>query len=115
MYCKLYKLTYPDHEIKRQQTNPVEGIIKTVVLRSNVSISFAGDRESANNVLKTLNPTDAIVDIIQKLKDSHLKLKHTTEFILCYDDGDPTIYKFKNGEFGEVTTCWKFMSACSME
>ena len=100
------KLTYAYHEVKGQKTNPSEGVIKTIIIRPDVSISFAGEIEAAEKALSEISTNTSVEKIIETLKFYHKESNFKTEFLLCFASPDATIYKFKNNEYGIVQSSW---------
>jgi tetratricopeptide (TPR) repeat protein len=100
------KLSYAYHEIKNQKTNPSEGVIKTVILRPDVTISFAGEIEAAENALSEISTNTSVEKIIDILKFYHKQSNFKTEFLLCFASPEVSIYKFKNNQYGIVESSW---------
>jgi len=99
------KLTYPNHEIKSQKTNPSEGIIKTVILSPNQCISFAGVVEFAEAALKEVGYSGTDEQIIEILTHHHKQSNFETEFLYC-TGSPPLIYQIKENEIGPVKNCY---------
>lgn len=100
------KLTHSNHEVKGLKTKPSDGVVKTIIINSQVCISFAGDIDDAELALKQINSDDSIDRVIETLAYYHKQSAYKTEFILCYALPDATIYKFKAGDCKEVVSAW---------
>ena len=99
------KLTYPYHEVKAQKTHPSDGVLKTVILDGNTTISYAGEISYAEDALKEIGTNITVDNIIEILNTYHKLSEYKTEFLYC--TGSPSLlYKFKNNECGEVHSCY---------
>jgi tetratricopeptide (TPR) repeat protein len=100
------KLTYPDHEIKRQKDDPFEGVIKTIILDDDLCVSFAGEIVHAENAFLEIGKKQNFDEVIEILYRHHRISNQKTEFLVCSGKPAPFIHKIKNGESKEVNTCW---------
>lgn len=100
------KLTYPNHELKRQKQKPSEGAIKTIILNDHLCVSFAGDVRHAKNAFLEIQRNDSISEVIEILHKHHDVSSHETEFLLCAGNPFPFIHKIKDGESKKVESAW---------
>src|SRR5688500_18747112 len=100
------KLIYPNHEVKGLKSNPSEGMIKSIIISPDICVSFAGNFDEAENAFKEIQAGESLDKIMEILKRFHKLSNYKTEFLLCYGQPEPTIYKFKNNEYGPVTSSW---------
>jgi hypothetical protein len=99
------KLTYPDHEIKDQKTNPSEGIIKTIILSDNQCISFAGEVVYAEQALKEIGYENESDQIIRILTYYHKLSNYNTEFLYCMGY-PPLLFQIKENQYSSVTNSY---------
>ena len=95
------KLTYPAHETRNHKTSPEEGVIKTVILNSQLAVAFAGDIDFAEKALQQINGSIQLPAILHILKQHHDASCQQTDFVVCQVDPDPVIYKIANGQCSE--------------
>jgi hypothetical protein len=100
------KLTYPNHEIKGQKESPKEGILKTIILSTNLCVSFAGEIEHAENALREIENNCNFNEVVEILYKYHKISNHQTEFLVCSANPNPIIHKIKDNESKEVQTSW---------
>ena len=100
------KLTYPFHETKNFKTSPLDGVLKTIILNENLSISFAGEVEYAELALKEINECIQITTVIQVLEKFHNLSRGKTEFLICIGKPELRIYEIKNGEVNQTSMSW---------
>ena len=98
------KLTYPidRNDENRGLKNHVPAglvemsVLKSTIINETVCISFAGDREFADNALKLISSGDSLEKIKETLEACHKLSNFKTDFILCSILGTPEIYLIKN-------------------
>jgi hypothetical protein len=64
------KLTYPD-ETRTQKTNPADGIVKTIILNSNLCISFAGEIDIAEKAFRNFGNITSMENVLDLLARYH--------------------------------------------
>lgn len=106
------KVTYDEKRVpldrKSMRSSPMDGVLKTIILYSDVCISFAGDTKIACNIIKEFkNQLDTNVDLKQNwsaqkcaelLHQQTLKHAADVEFILCVTnegEADPKQFIYK--------------------
>ncbi len=100
------KLTYTPLDNRHYRNSPEDGVLKTLLLSSQLAISFAGDVEYARQAITEIGSDQSIDRVIEILKSHHLKSSNDTEFILCGFNPQPLIHQFKNGENEAATSAW---------
>lgn len=81
------------------------GMIKTVIYKSDITISSAGNIEDFNELLEILNEkkSDELEKIICEAISIHNKYRRATDFIITDKN---TIYIVKNGKCESALTAW---------
>jgi hypothetical protein len=99
------KLTYPDDNYPNKQTgHPSDGVIKTIIINSNLCVSFAGDIEPAEEGIEQIRPNDDLPKILKLLRNKSIGNK--TDFIVCSSTPEVKIYEIKDSNCSEVQSSW---------
>lgn len=97
------KLTYPDKE----KNTPEHGLIKSINVTPNISISFAGDISYAEEALKQIQLSTDINHISEIILNTHCDSNQKTDFIIAVVGNDePSIFVFRKGEKTKTETAW---------
>lgn len=81
------------------------GIIKTVIYKPTITISFAGVLEHFNELLECLksNNINDEIEVLKYATSIHNKHNRDVDFIITTDKD---IYEIKNGKYEKVDFCW---------
>ena len=103
------KLTAPSGQVfnKGQQVSAGEAVIKTTILNTYSCISFAGNIQFAEEVLKSISPGEDSNNVTDKLLANHLESEQVTEYIYSLVGSDGAhIFEIKNGTCQKVESAW---------
>ncbi len=103
------KLTYPVEIFpEKKLSSPKEGIIKSTITNPHICISFAGETEGVDDLIKKCRVFKDELDKIKKTIFQFHKAKNAkTEFILCVTHYPfYAIYEIKNLQCKETSSSW---------
>lgn len=102
-----YDPDYKDYKNSINNANPKYGVIKTVIINSQLCISEAGDTLVAEEAMREIGDghisKKEVLDILMKY---HLESDHEAEFIACFGNPHFEMYSFKNGKRELVQNAW---------
>lgn len=98
------KITDPN--IVSNRNNIFSGILKTIILNPNISVSYAGGVETAQKAIEELYALNTFE--INKVKSLLLKInmesEYDTDFLIASLENQPLLYKISNGKIEPSNT-----------
>jgi hypothetical protein len=93
-----------------KKTSPTQGIIKSIIIDSNLCVSFAGIIDYADNALKSFRKmginTDSFTRTVEHFFDWHIRSRKETDFVIAFGKPHYKIAEIKDGQCVEAVNSW---------
>lgn len=89
-----------------QKRHPSTGVIKTVIINNDISVSFAGGEVSADEAFQRIESDAPLARIKSILLQVHLECRQATDFIIAVGSPEFQIFEIKNSDCLEVEAAW---------